>query len=76
MNMQSNHQIILTVEGSAGVSVGIPVGSSVGKGAMVGDPGGRAGQNVGHAFEVSACWVIWDMGSHRCERAQISTGLS
>ena len=37
----------------------------------MGDPGGRAGQNVGHAFEVSACWVIWDMGFHRCERAHI-----
>ena len=60
--MQSNHRIILT---AVGVSVG------VGKGAMVGDPGGRAGQNVGHAFEVSACWVIWDMGFHRCERAHI-----
>ena len=60
MNMQSNHRIILTVGSSVGVSVGIPVGSSVGKGAMVGDPGGRAGQNTGHALEISACCcVIW-----------------
>ena len=46
----------LTVGDLEGVRVG-----SFDRGAMVGDPGGRAGQNVGHALEVSACCcMIWD----------------
>ena len=44
-----------------GLSVGDLEGVKVGsfdRGAMVGDPSGKAGQNVGHALEVSACIVV------------------
>ena len=55
---------ILILGDDDGLSVGDLEGVRVGsfdRGAMVGDPGGRAGQNVGHALDVSpCCCMIWD----------------
>ena len=46
---------ILIADGlSVGDFEGVKVGS-FDRGAMVGDPSGRAGQNVGQAFAISSC---------------------
>ena len=48
---------ILIADGlSVGDFEGVKVGS-FDRGAMVGDPSGKAGQNVGQAFAISSCGV-------------------
>ena len=61
---QESDGALLTGAIVTGASVGDFEGVNVGsfdRGAMVGDPAGRAGQNAGQAFEISACkiWYWW-----------------
>ena len=59
---------MLIAEGlSVGDFEGVKVGS-FDRGAMVGDPSGKAGQNVGQAFAISSCgiWLVL-RNDIRCE---------
>jgi len=57
---------ILIAEGlSVGDFEGVRVGS-FDRGAMVGDPSGKAGQNVGQAFAISSCSMRIERDTYKC----------